>query len=149
MAEARARARRLEGVPAQTVEAFVDALEAADAALRGITGHLEGARVHDLAFGRLIDADKVRDAYHDRLPATEVNLAEALAVLGQFSTELAPPEAAPQGDAPSAAEPSVDREQETASACEASEAYSPDSAASSPETASVPKPRPRSEQTPG
>jgi hypothetical protein len=53
------------------------ALEEAAQCFAALPGVLEAARVHDEAFGRLIDAQRVRDAYHDRLPATETNLAAA------------------------------------------------------------------------
>lgn len=73
--------RMLPGVEPAAVTAFVGALTSASERLAGISGRLEAARVHDEAFGKLIDAAKVRDAYHNRLPATEHNLGEARAVL--------------------------------------------------------------------
>jgi hypothetical protein len=65
-------------------EAFVAALRAARAALREVPGKLEGARVHDLAFGKLFEAAEVRDAYHNRLPETEKDFAEACEVIDHF-----------------------------------------------------------------
>ncbi len=44
--------------------------------------------MHEHAFGKLIDAAKVRDAYHDRLPATQVNLTEAREVAESFVAEV-------------------------------------------------------------
>lgn len=73
--------RTLPGVEPAAVAVFVEALTSASERLGGISGSLEAARVHDEAFGKLIDAAKVRDAYHKRLPATEHNLGEARAVL--------------------------------------------------------------------
>jgi hypothetical protein len=81
--------RALSGVESSAVAGFIESLHAASELLGGITGHLEAARVHDEAFGRLIDAAKVRDAYHQRLPATEHNLAEAREVIEHFLAEFA------------------------------------------------------------
>jgi hypothetical protein len=94
------------GVDPAAVAGFVAALADASARLAGITRHLEAARVHDEAFGRLIDAAKVRDAYHQRLPATEHNLDEARSVIDRFVAEFggaptvsAEPAPAPEGGA--------------------------------------------------
>jgi len=81
--------RALAGVAPAAVADFFKALSSASERLGGITRHLEAARVHDEAFGKLIDAAKVRDAYHERLPATEHNLAEARAVIEHFLAEFA------------------------------------------------------------
>ena len=80
--------RALPGVDLAAVTAFVDALASAAERLGGIAGSLNAARVHDEAFGKLIDAAKVRDAYHKRLPATEHNLGEARAVIEHLLTEF-------------------------------------------------------------
>ena len=80
--------RVLPGVEPAAVSAFVAALAAARAALDAIPARLETARVHDEAFGKLIDAHKVRDAYHDRLPATEHNIDEARSILDHLTAEF-------------------------------------------------------------
>ncbi|HEV2343247.1 MAG TPA: hypothetical protein VGS97_04080 [Actinocrinis sp.] len=80
--------RTLPGVEPDVVAAFVAALTSASERLGGISSSLEAARVHDRAFGKLIDAAKVRDAYHERLPATERNLAEARDVIEHFLAEF-------------------------------------------------------------
>jgi hypothetical protein len=80
--------RTLPGVEPAVVAAFVEALTSAAERLGGISSRLEAARVHDRAFGKLIDAAKVRDAYHERLPATEHNLAEARDVIDHFLAEF-------------------------------------------------------------
>jgi hypothetical protein len=80
--------RPLAGAEPSAVADFLHALSSASERLGGITRHLEAARVHDEAFGKLIDAAKVRDAYHERLPATEHNLAEARAVIEHFLAEF-------------------------------------------------------------
>lgn len=82
-------ARTLHGVEPAAVAGFISALNTASERLGGIAGRLEAARVHDAAFGKLVDAEKVRDAYHRRLPATEHNLAEARAVIDHFLGEFA------------------------------------------------------------
>ena len=69
-------------------EAFVTALRAARAALREVPGKLESARVHDFAFGKLFEATEVRDAYHNRLPETEKDIAEACEVIDHFVAGL-------------------------------------------------------------
>ena len=81
--------RVLEGVEPAAVSAFMAALAAARTTLAAIPGRLEAARVHDDAFGKLIDAHKVRDAYHERLPATEHNIDEACSVIDHFTAEFA------------------------------------------------------------
>lgn len=65
-------------------DAFVAALRSAQTALREVPAKLEGARVHDFAFGKLFEATEVRDAYHKRLPETEKDVAEACEVLDHF-----------------------------------------------------------------
>ena len=86
---AAANIRPLPGVAAPTVAAFVSALTEAKDRLAGVADLLESSRVHDEAFGRLIDAAKVRDAYHNRLPATGHNLGEARAVIEHLLAEFA------------------------------------------------------------
>lgn len=83
-----AAVRTLPGVEPAAVTAFVEALTAAAERLGGVAASLESARVHDEAFGKLIDAAKVRDAYHKRLPATEHNLGEARAVIEHLLIEF-------------------------------------------------------------
>lgn len=75
------------GTPEAT-EAFVAALQAAVAALREVPAKLEGARVHDFAFGKLFEAAEVRDAYHSRLPETEKDIDEACEVTEHFVSGL-------------------------------------------------------------
>ena len=79
----------------EPVRALVDALEALGAGCADFAEKLGAASVHEHAFGKLIDAAKVRDAYHDRLPATGVNLAEAREVAESFLAEFT------SGDGPS------------------------------------------------
>jgi hypothetical protein len=80
--------RELPGVEPALVRALVDALEAVGTACVTFGEQLAAAGVHEHAFGKLIDAAKVRDAYHDRLPATQVNLTEAREVAGEFVAEF-------------------------------------------------------------
>ncbi|MEY9925800.1 hypothetical protein ABH926_000420 [Catenulispora sp. GP43] len=70
------------------MDAFMAALRAAEASLREVPGKLEGARVHDFAFGKMFEATEVRDAYHKRLPETEKDIAEACEVLEHFIAGL-------------------------------------------------------------
>ena len=70
-------------------EAFAEALRTAGAALAGVPALLEGARVHETAFGKLFEAAEVREAYHQRLPETENDIAEALEVIEHFVAGLA------------------------------------------------------------
>ena len=70
------------------MDAFVAALRAAEASLREVPGMLEGARVHDFAFGKMFEATEVRDAYHKRLPETEKDIVEACEVLDHFVAGL-------------------------------------------------------------
>jgi hypothetical protein len=70
------------------IEAFMAALRAAEASLREVPAKLEGARVHDFAFGKMFEATEVRDAYHHRLPETEEDIAEACDVLEHFISGL-------------------------------------------------------------
>jgi hypothetical protein len=70
------------------MDAFVAALRVAEASLREVPGKLEGARVHDFAFGKMFEATEVRDAYHKRLPETENDIAEACEVIGHFIAGL-------------------------------------------------------------
>ncbi|ACU76828.1 hypothetical protein Caci_8005 [Catenulispora acidiphila DSM 44928] len=70
------------------MDAFVAALRAAEASLREVPGKLEGARVHDFAFGKMFEATEVRDAYHQRLPETEKDIAEACEVIDHFIAGL-------------------------------------------------------------
>ena len=87
-ADESAALRTLPGVEPTAVSAFVAALAAARATLDTIPARLESARVHDEAFGKLIDAHKVRDAYHERLPATEHNIDEACSILDHLTAEF-------------------------------------------------------------
>jgi hypothetical protein len=80
--------RVLPEVEPGLVAALVDALDAVGAACVTFGEQLDGAGVHEHAFGKLIDAAKVRDAYHDRLPATKVNLTEAREVAVDFVAEF-------------------------------------------------------------
>jgi hypothetical protein len=108
--------RSVPGVPASLVESFVGALTRAAQCFGTLPGTLESVRVHDEAFGKLIDADKVRDAYHDRLPVTAENLTEAGSVASHLLAQFTAAEAAAElpveplvepvaaGDAPSAVE---------------------------------------------
>jgi len=73
----------------EALDAFVAALRTAEASLREVPGLLEGARVHDFAFGKMFEATEVRDAYHNRLPETENDIAEACEVIDHFVTGLA------------------------------------------------------------
>lgn len=78
----------IAGVATADVEAFVAGLTQASVALGGIPARLEAARVHDVAFGKLVDAAKVRDAYHSRLPATEHNIAEARELIAHIIAQF-------------------------------------------------------------
>ncbi len=80
--------RVLPGVEPGRAGAVVDALDAVRAACITFGEQLTAAGVHEHAFGKLIDAAKVRDAYHDRLPATQVNLTEAREVAESFVAEF-------------------------------------------------------------
>lgn len=75
----------------ELVHALADALEAVGTACTAFGERLAAGSVHEHAFGKLIDAAKVRDAYHDRLPKTKVNLSEAHDVAESFITEFAAP----------------------------------------------------------
>lgn len=68
--------------------AFAAALRTAEASLREVPGKLEGARVHDFAFGKMFEATEVRDAYHKRLPETEKDIVEACDVIDHFIAGL-------------------------------------------------------------
>jgi hypothetical protein len=70
------------------MEAFAAALRTAEASLREVPGKLEGARVHDFAFGKMFEATEVRDAYHNRLPETEKDIVEACEVIEHFISGL-------------------------------------------------------------
>jgi hypothetical protein len=90
--------RDLPGVEGALVRALVDALGALEAGFTGFSERLEEGGVHEHAFGKLIDAAKVRDAYHDRLPATKLNLSDAGEVARSFLSEFAasiPPQREP------------------------------------------------------
>jgi hypothetical protein len=86
--------RQLPGVAPELVEALARALADVDARCAAFAGRLEAAAVHEHAFGKLIDAAKVCDAYHERLPKALENLAEAAAVAREFLAEFAEPAAA-------------------------------------------------------
>ena len=99
---AAANGRTLPGAAPLDVTGFINALVDARSRLTAVAERLETARVHDEAFGKLIDAAKVRDAYHQRLPATGHNLDEARAVIEHLLTEFtAAPGAAARPDLPS------------------------------------------------
>lgn len=68
----------------EPVDEFVAALRDADAGLASASALLDGATVHDDAFGRLFEAHAVRDAYRSRLPETVRDLAAARAVVDHF-----------------------------------------------------------------
>lgn len=86
----------IEGVAPLAIEGFLTSLSQASEALGAIPARLEAARVHDTAFGKLVDAAKVRDAYHERLPATEQNIAEARELIGHLINQFnGVPEPAP------------------------------------------------------
>lgn len=68
----------------EPVDDFVAALRDADAAFASASALLDGATVHDDAFGRLFEAHSVRDAYHQRLPEAVRDLAAARAVVDHF-----------------------------------------------------------------
>jgi hypothetical protein len=76
------------------VRALVDALAEVESRCGAFAGRLEAATVPEHAFGKLIDAGKVRDAYHDRLPKARENLGEAGAVAREFLAEFVEPDAA-------------------------------------------------------
>jgi hypothetical protein len=78
----------IEGVAPAVVEGFLTSLTQASAALSAIPARLEAARVHDTAFGKLVDAAKVRDAYHERLPATGQNITEACELIAHFTAQF-------------------------------------------------------------
>ena len=82
----------------ELVRALVDALASMEAGFAQFAARLEAGSVHEHAFGKLIDASKVREAYHERLPATQANLAEAAEVAREFLAEFtaAPAAAGPQ-----------------------------------------------------
>lgn len=87
--------RRLPGVAPERVSALVDALTEVERRCAAVAASLEAATVHEHAFGKLIDAAKVRDAYHDRLPKAKQNLAEAGAVAREFLAEFVEPAVVP------------------------------------------------------
>lgn|GEM_PF-3467721 len=98
-----------EGVRPDPVDAFVAALRVAEASLREVPGKLEGARVHDFAFGKMFEATEVRDAYHQRLPETEKDIAEACEVIDHFIAGLSERHAIaanPQGPDPAVSQAS-------------------------------------------
>jgi hypothetical protein len=80
--------RRLPGVAPELVEALVRSLADIDARCAALAERLETGAVHEHAFGKLVDAAKVRDAYHDRLPKARENLAEAATVAREFLAEF-------------------------------------------------------------
>jgi hypothetical protein len=71
------------------VRALVESLDALVAGCADFSAKLTAGSVHEHAFGKLIDAAKVCDAYHDRLPATQGNLTEAREVAEAFVVEFA------------------------------------------------------------
>lgn len=83
--------RDLPQVDGALLRALLDALGGLEAGFSDFSAKLEAATVHEHAFGKLIDASKVREAYHDRLPATKLNLSEAGDVARDFLREFAAP----------------------------------------------------------
>jgi hypothetical protein len=83
--------RDLPGVAPDLVRALVEAFEALTGGCAELSAELEAGIVHEHAFGKLIDATKVCDAYHERLPATKVNLTEAREVARSFLAEFTVP----------------------------------------------------------
>ncbi len=83
--------RVLPGVAPELVRALADALAGVERGCAAVAERLEAAPVHEHAFGKLVDAAKVRDAYHDRLPKAKENLAEAGAVAREFLVEFEEP----------------------------------------------------------
>lgn len=83
--------RRLPGVAPERVHALVDALTEIERRCGAFAERLDAGSVHEHAFGKLVDAGKVRDAYLDRLPKAKENLAEAAAVAREFLAEFAAP----------------------------------------------------------
>ena len=80
--------RDLPGVAPELVRALVESLDALVASCADFSAKLAAGSVHEHAFGKLIDAAKVCDAYHDRLPATQGNLTEAREVAEAFVVEF-------------------------------------------------------------
>lgn len=99
-----------EDVTADPTDVFVAALRAAKVSLREVPGKLEGARVHDFAFGKMFEATEVRDAYHKRLPETEKDIAAAGEVIDHFIAGLA--ERHPIGANPGGPDPAVSQASE-------------------------------------
>ena len=81
--------RDLPGVAPELARGLVQALDALVAGCADFSAKLTAGSVHEHAFGKLIDAAKVCDAYHERLPATQGNLAEAREVAESFVAEFA------------------------------------------------------------
>jgi hypothetical protein len=102
--------RDLPGVAPERVRALVAALGALEGGFAEFAGQLEAGAVHEHAFGKLIDAAKVRDAYHDRLPATKVNLAEAGEVARSFLAEFAASATVPTSEPAAQGGPAVQSE---------------------------------------
>ena len=94
----------------ELVRALVDAFDALTVGCTDLSGELEAGTVHEHAFGKLIDAAKVCDAYHQRLPATKVNLAEAREVAASFLAEFAPPSVPGQREPQDSPEPKAPQE---------------------------------------
>jgi hypothetical protein len=76
------------GTTGEPVADFVAALRAADAALVGVRDRVAAARVHENAFGKLFEAQAVRNTYHERLPTMARDFDEARAVLTHFIAGL-------------------------------------------------------------
>ena len=94
----------------ELVRALVEAFDALTEKCADLSGQLEAGAVHEHAFGKLIDATKVCDAYHDRLPATKANLAEAREVAASFLAEFAPPPVPGQREPQDSPEPKAPQE---------------------------------------
>ena len=76
------------------MRALAAALAEIERLCAAFAGRLDAGSVHEHAFGKLIDAAKVREAYHERLPKAKENLAEAAAVAHEFLAEFREPSAA-------------------------------------------------------
>ena len=110
--------KAIAGVASADVEGFVASLTQASVALGGIPARLEAARVHDVAFGKLVDAAKVRDAYHSRLPATGQNITEARELIAHMITQFGGepvPDPAPLVTVPAQSAPEAVTESESES----------------------------------
>lgn len=67
------------------------ALLAADGALASIPAALRDAALDTGAFGKLFEANALREAYQERLPATEAGIAKARAGIDALNAALDDP----------------------------------------------------------